>query len=132
MSGDDEQMLRSWRMVYERIDSETPLPRELMRWYAADISRALADRSALKGRYFEALRHFGRALWRDPVRWAPYLVYRLARAGARLVRTPPASARIPFEEADPRSPIVSDPSDVKALARLLRSIDSGRLDRLAR
>lgn len=132
MSGDDAQMLRSWRMVYDRINSEAPLPRTLMRWYEADISRTLADQSALKGRYLRALRHFVRAVWLDPVRWTPYLAYRAARAALRLLRERRRRPGIAFDQADPRAPIAPDPNDVEALAALLRRIDSRRLQRLAR
>lgn len=131
MSGDTGQMLRSWNLVYQRIAKETPLPRDLMRWHIADVHETIAEEDALAGRYASAIRHYGKALLRDPVRWSTYLAYRLARTAARRIGRAPPPPPIPFSEADPAEFIRGDPHDIDALSRLLKAIDEGRLRRLS-
>ena len=47
---------------------------------------ALAEERAVMGQYREAIRHLFVGVARDPVRWLPYITYRLARTSARLLR----------------------------------------------
>ena len=132
MSSDDEQILRSWNLVYERIRSEVELPHDLMRWHNADVNMTLAEANALKGDRINALRSLGKALWLDPLRSSAYLLYRAAHTSLRRVRAPrrPSKCRS-FFSVDTRLPIPSDSEELRRIARLLTLIDLRRLQRLA-
>lgn len=132
MSGDRRQILRSWTMVYERIDAEARLPHNLMRWYRADVYATMAEDSAMRGRFADASTKFAKALLLDPVRWGTYLVYRAARMAVRSVRgARPGPDPLPFDRADPTAFIPRDADELRSLRHLLDLIDAGRLRRLA-
>lgn len=130
MSRDNERIVRSWSMVYERMAAEGPLPPDLIRWNRGDVKLSLAENRAASGRQLEALRLLLGAMYLDPVRTASYLIYRLAHTSVRRLRRAPAKPRLRnFNEVDPCTRDEADPNEVGALARLLAAIDRRRLRR---
>jgi glycosyltransferase involved in cell wall biosynthesis len=133
MSSDNDQIIRSWRLVYERLAAErTNFSPQLMRWNEGLFKMALAERGLQRRHYREAIGHVAGALMDDPIRWSTYLFYRLVRTATRLVRgRRPRPEKMPFGEADPRTFIEPDPDTIVTLARLRTRIDLNRLERLA-
>lgn len=133
MSRDNDKIIRSWRLVYQRLAAEGPgFPRQLLRWSDGFFRMALAENRAIAGCYAEAVRHLLGALLLDPVRWIPFLLYRVARTAMRLVRgRRPVPERPHWSQVDPTTTVVQDPDDLPALAGLVRRIDERRLRRLA-
>src|SRR6185503_8621577 len=50
MSGDFEQILRSWRLVYAEVFSEVALPRSLIRWVDGKCELDIAERRVADGK----------------------------------------------------------------------------------
>jgi glycosyltransferase involved in cell wall biosynthesis len=133
MSSNTSQIIRSWKMVYETLAADgVELPAEVIRWTDGFFNMALAEERAVMGQYREAFRHLFVGVARDPVRWLPYITYRLARTSARLLRgRRPRPESIHFGKVDPLAYIPGDPDELTGLARLLVPIDTERLSRLA-
>ena len=133
MSSNNEQIIRSWRLVYERLAADgVDFSARLMRWNEGFFKMALAENRLASGRYGEAVRDLLGALLRDPARWGTYLSYRLARTAARLVRGRRSRPkRVPFPELDPRTFVEPDPDAIPRLSRLVTRIDLNRLGALA-
>jgi glycosyltransferase involved in cell wall biosynthesis len=134
MSSNNEQIIRSWRLVYQRLAAAgfNFSPR-LMQWNEGFFKMALAQNFAARRRYGEALSHLASGVRLDPVRWMTYVFYRLARTSLRLLRgRRPRPTRVPFAEVDPHSFIEPDPDAIRSLERLVTAIDLKRLEGLAK
>lgn len=133
MSRDNDQIIRSWRLVYQRLAAQgAPLPSGVARWSDGFFRMALAENRATAGSYAEAARHLLGAVRRDPLRWLAFLQYRIARTAMRLIRgRRPVPQRLHWSQVDPAMVVVQDVDDLPALARLVRAIDESRLRRLA-
>jgi GT2 family glycosyltransferase len=133
MSSNNEQIIRSWRLVYERLAADgLEFSARLMRWNEGFFRMALAEDRLAAGRYTDAIRDLLGALLRDPARWSAYVSYRLARTALRMVRgRRPRPTRVPFGEVDPRTFVEPDPDAIPGLARMVTRIDLKRLETLA-
>jgi glycosyltransferase involved in cell wall biosynthesis len=134
MSGDFDKIVRSWRLVYERISAEGhAIPSEVLRWNDAKCNFDIAEVRALAGRYRDAVPTILKALLMDPHRCGSLLLYRLVRTVARRagpVRRLPDP--MPFHEANPAVAIATDPYEIDSLKALSASVDAKRLRRLGR
>lgn len=131
MSGDFDQMVRSWRLVYAQIASEGGLPRSVLRWVDGKCALDIAERRAVERRYLDMLGHLAVAVVRDPVRSGGILAYRTLRsAGRRLSRR--RLAQLPrFADIDPKAELRGDPYEVRTFSRLVDRLNAARLRRLA-
>lgn len=133
MSGNNEQIIRSWKLVYERLAGEgADMPPRLIRWSDGFFDMALAEDKAVSGSYGDALRRLIGALGHDPIRWSSFLLYRTVRTAVRLVRgRRPVPERLHFGRVDPKAFVQQDMDELPALAQLIRMVDESRLGRLA-
>lgn len=133
MSRDNDRIIRSWKLVYQRLAAEEAgLPPDVIRWSDGLHKMALAENRANAGSYAMAARHLLGALRADPLRSICYFSYRVARTAMRLARgRRPVPERLHWSEADPATVVVRDADDLPALARLVSAIDERRLRRLA-
>lgn len=132
MSGDQAQMLRSWRLAYERVEAEGgSLPPKVKRWISGKCHFDIAEQQAVAGARGKALRSMARAIGLDPVRSGSRLLHRAARLAVRAIgRERRRAESMPFADADPV--VAIRPDDVlPGMARLVERIDSARLKRLA-
>lgn len=133
MSSDFDQMVRSWRLVYQRAKGETPsLPRRVIRWVDAKTSLDSAEQRAIAGHYGVTLRYLVEAVVRDPLRTGSILAYRIARATARRINS--GHGRLDllrFSEVDPSVSIPSDPHELTTMAIWMDWLNARRLRRLA-
>ena len=134
MSGDFNQIGRSWRLVYARIAAEEPsLKQPILRWVAAKSAFDDAQRRVVSGRSLSALPSVARALTLDPVRCGLLLIDWLIRAAAGRLRwrTTEAESRQLYD-TDPMAPIPTDRYALAPFCDLIRSIETCRLKALRR
>jgi hypothetical protein len=133
MSSDAQRMARSWRLVFERLQSEgAPIPpRVLRRTIAARLLR-LAEASAGAGQWSATIRQLAIAMRDDPVRTSAYLGYRSLRLATRAARGRRTRPAVRFAEAAPDARVINDPDELRGFASLLDRIDHRRLRQLAR
>lgn len=132
MSGDFEQILRSWRFVYAQISSEAALPRSLTRWVDGKCEFDIAERRLAAGETSDGLKHLALALVRDPVRCSAILAYRAARSARRRLSRPTQEPQRPsFYSLDPKAPMTGDQHQLERFSGWIDRLNAGRLQRLA-
>lgn len=132
MSSAFDQLVRSWRLAYERLAGEhAPVPPQVLRWISARCHFDIAEQRAAAGAYAQALASLAKSLGLDPLRSGLTLLYRSARLLVRAIRgrrTAPPPPR--FTDIDPAAVLASDPDELTSFAALLRRIDEARLREL--
>jgi len=134
MSRDTGLVLGSWRRVLDRLIAEgADISPQLRRWIEAFFRKAEAEQALAKGDYGHALKSFAGAVRRDPARWGPYALYRIARTAARLARgRRPRPEKLHFSSIPPSNYVSPDPDELRLFARLLERFERSRLSRLER
>jgi len=132
MSGDFDQMVRSWRLVYEEISKDGGMPRSVIRWVDGKCELDIAERRAVQGRFVDASRHLAGAIARDPLRAGKILAYRLLRSVRRRLGWRRPQPPMPlFQDVDPKAEMTGDPYDLRRFSSWIDQLNSERLRRLA-
>jgi len=132
MSGDFEQILRSWRFVYAGVSSEVALPRSLIRWVDGKCELDIAERRVADGKVLDGLEHLALALVRDPARCGAILAYRTIRSAKRRVIRPGQKPNLPsFYGIDSKTVLVGDPYQLERFLGWIDRLNDRRLRRLA-
>ena len=131
MSGDFEQMVRSWRLVYARMSNDGGMARSVVRWVDGKCALDIAERHAVDGRFLDMLRHLSIAMLRDPVRSGGILAYRTLRSARRRLSVRRQGQLPQFFTIDPKAELGGDPYEVRGFSRLLDRLNSARLRRLS-
>jgi glycosyl transferase family 2 len=132
MSGDVDQMRRSYELVYRALVEEgDPIPDEVMRWTEANWHFELAQEAAVSRNRVEVVRRLSKALELDPAGSAAMLAYRLMRSIVRRIRGPLARPALSFYEVDPAADFSTDPHELPRLLALKTRLHEARLRRLA-
>ena len=133
MSADHRKMNRAWDLVHERLRGEAAIPAQVFRWIQAARDLEFAERSYSQGLLPDVVRHLTQALAADPIRSSGYLLYRLARMGARLARGRKRLRALPFSEAGMRESYPWDADELPRVRRLFVDLlEERRVSRLAR
>jgi glycosyltransferase involved in cell wall biosynthesis len=131
MSGDFEQILRSWRLVYAEVSSEVTLPRSLIRWVDGKCELDIAERRAVDGHALDGLGHLALALAHDPLRCGAILAYRIVRSARRRLGAPRQGPELPsFYDLDPKAKFLSDPYRLERFSSWIDGLNVARLRQL--
>ncbi|HET9810922.1 MAG TPA: glycosyltransferase family A protein [Sphingomicrobium sp.] len=132
MSRDALQMRRSWELVYDTLEKRgIPVAAKIARRTLASQMLVFSETSFRAGKFGQAIRLLGRALWSDPSRSVLNLGYRGCRLAARLVRGRRRGPDgIPFGSADSSSYVENDRDSLRRLALMVRQFDERRLSKL--
>lgn len=132
MSGDFDQMVRSWRLVYREVAQQNSVPKSLLRWVDAKCALDIAERRAVDGKLADALRQLAMALVGDPVRCGGIVAYRTIRSARRRMSKAPARLELPsFYDVDPARELIGDPYRLKRFSARIDEINASRLRRFA-
>ena len=131
MSGDFDQMVRSWNLVYGQISKEAPLPRSVVRWVNGKCALDVAERRAVEGSLTDALTQLALALTLDPLRCGALVAYRAIRSARRRVSHHPAKPKLAtFYEIDPSAELIGDPFVLPRFSNWIEGLNASRLRRL--
>lgn len=133
MSRDAEQMRKSWDLVFDRLQADSPpVSPQAVRWAMGMRTFEFAEMRVLAGLPIGGATLLAKAVLLDPWRVSLQLAYRAARLGARLIRgRRPRPALRHFSEVSPTEEVRVDPDELEALAHMLQRVEHGRLTRLA-
>jgi glycosyltransferase involved in cell wall biosynthesis len=132
MSGDIEQMRRSYQLVFQTLVEEgAPIPEKVVRWTDANWHFELAQEAAIRRRPARVLKGLANAMNLDPAGSAAMLGYRFVRSILRRFRSPAHPANLNFFDVEPASQISTDPYELPRLLSLKTRLHQRRLDRLA-
>jgi len=131
MSGDFDQMVQSWRLVYAQVSSEGGLPSSVVRWVDGKCAFDIAEQRAVERRFVDMLRHLAVAMVRDPVRSGGILAYRTLRSARRRLSARRQGQLPQFFAVDPNAELSGDPYEVRGFSRLVDRLNAARLRRLA-
>lgn len=126
-------LLDSWTRVVDGFAGQDPgLSARELRWIHARLSRIRAEERLGQGDYAHAFASFLQAILADPKRWGPYLLYRLSRTAARLVRgRRPKAAPVGFDEASTTEFYPADPDELATARGLFDALEARRFRKLA-
>jgi len=131
MSGDFDQMVRSWNLVYGEISKEGPLPGSLKRWVDGKCALDIAERRAVEGKLGYALPQLALALALDPLRCGALMAYRTIRSARRRVGNHPRKPELAsFYEIDPSAELTGDPFILPRFSGWIEGLNASRLRRL--
>ena len=132
MSGDIDQMRRSYQLVFQALVEEgAPIPQKVVRWTDANWHFELAQEAAVRGHLTTVLKGLANAMKLDPAGSAAMLGYRLVRSIFRRFRSGAQPERLSFFDVEPASQISMDPYELPRLLSLKTRLHQRRLDRLA-